>query len=271
MKIVLVSGGFDPLHRGHIEYLKQARLLGNKLIVILNSDAWLIRKKGKVFLPFEERMEIIKHLEFVDEVWSVNDNDNTVCAALESAKSVYSYADIIFANGGDRTQHNTPELQVEGIQFAYGIGGITKQNSSSELLKKWSTIYSEKRIWGTFYELFKDKHIKVKELIVEPWQFTSYQRHLRRNELWFIHKGACSVRYGKNTYKPKKYKEIFLNKHDYFIVKVGEWHQIINEFDKPCHIIEIQYGKKTIEEDIEKDFSEPFSKIVYEPNENSKT
>src|SRR5210317_112614 len=252
MRVVLVSGGFDPLHRGHIEYLKQARVIGNKLIVILNSDSWLIRKKGKVFLPFEERLEIIKHLEFVDEVWSVDDSDNTVCAALESAKCIYSHAEITFANGGDRTQHNIPEQKVEGIQFAYGIGGITKQNSSSEILKNWSVNYSEKRVWVTFYELFKDKHVKVKELIIEPGQYTSYQKHLRRNELWFIHKGSCLVRHGRNTFKPKKYKEISLNKHDFFIVKIGEWHQIINEYDKPCHIIEIQYGKKTVEEDIER-------------------
>ena len=82
MDVVLVTGGFDPLHSGHLAYFKAAKQLGDKLIVGLNSDEWLIRKKGKPFMPFHERIEIIKGLSVVDEVISFDDSDDTACGAI---------------------------------------------------------------------------------------------------------------------------------------------------------------------------------------------
>lgn len=257
MSIVLVSGGFDPIHSGHIELLSQAKLLGDKLIVLLNSDEWLTRKKGKPFLCFDERVRILKSLKYVDEIWAVDDSDDTVCKGLEAAKVLYKGKEIVFANGGDRIKSNTAEEKISNIKFEYAVGGINKVNSSSKILKNWETNGYEDRIWGSFYELLKDDNVKVKELIIDPFKFTSYQKHLKRNELWFISKGSCSVKIARNTNKPKLFKVLILHKHDYFIVKTEEWHQIINDNKEPCHIIEIQYGEQTEETDIIREFSKP--------------
>lgn len=241
MTIVVTSGGFDPLHTGHIEYLRNAKMLGERLIVLLNSDEWLTRKKGKPFLPFRERRVILQNLQIVDEVWAVQDSDNTVVQGLNKAKTLFYPHKIIFAKGGDRTSNNTPEMEVEGVEFVFGVGGSDKMNSSSEILKDWK-LSPEYRIWGKYYELFQDKNIKVKELIVKPFSHTSYQKHFKRNEFWIVSKGSCDVRL-ENGYNR-------LNKHDKIFIPAEEWHQIINNNKLPCHIIEIQYGEETIEEDI---------------------
>lgn len=132
-QVVAVSGAFDPLHIGHIKYLKAANELGNKsnyVMVILNSDDWLIRKKGYVFMPYEEREELLLALKYVDEVVPSIDFDDTVCFSLEI------YKPDIFAKGGNRTQENTPELTAcieYGIDIEFGVGG-EKINVSSDLV-----------------------------------------------------------------------------------------------------------------------------------------
>jgi len=137
MKIVLVTGGFDPLHAGHIDYFNQARQLGDKLIVGINSDAWLTRKKGKNFLPIVDRVKIIENLKMVDSVMLFNDDDDTAIEAIKNVKLLYPNAGIIFANGGDRNAKNVPELVVPNILLKFGIGGNSKINSSSDLLEQW--------------------------------------------------------------------------------------------------------------------------------------
>ena len=143
MKIVLVTGGFDPLHSGHIEYFKSAKALGNELWVGLNSDKWLVKKKGKAFMPMRERFTIIKHLEMVDNVFSFDDDDGTANYAIQSALALTEEEDtIIFANGGDRTSKNIPEQKLykehRNVQFKFGVGGTNKMNSSSWILKKYT-------------------------------------------------------------------------------------------------------------------------------------
>ena len=113
--IVLVTGGFDPIHSGHIEYFKYAKSLGDELWVGLNSDAWLTRKKGRAFMPFHERMEIVKNLFMVDTVLNFDDNDGSASGAIFKTKSLVDMdTKIIFANGGDRTNQNIPELVIYG-------------------------------------------------------------------------------------------------------------------------------------------------------------
>ena len=124
-----------------------------------------------------------------------------------------------------------------------------KKNSSSSILKDW-TFPKENRLWGEFYNLYSNPNLKVKELIVFPKQGMSFQRHFHRNELWFISEGSCIVNYSKSEESDKK--EYHLNKDDTFQVKKNEWHQIINPFDEKCKIIEIQYGDKVDESDIER-------------------
>jgi len=138
MKIVAVSGGFDPLHIGHIRMFKEARALGDKLVVILNNDNWLKMKKGYSFMPEEERKEVIESLACVDEVYitkhSENSDDMSVCDALAEVKPH------IFANGGDRKLDNIPEVAVcneIGCEMIFNTGFGGKVQSSSWLLDKY--------------------------------------------------------------------------------------------------------------------------------------
>lgn len=133
---VAVSGGFDPVHVGHIRLLKRARKLGDKLIVILNNDNWLRDKKGYAFMPQEERKEILLALACVDRVVLTshrqNNSDRSVVRELKRLKPA------LFANGGDRKRKNTPEQEVcqeLGIEAVVGVGG-GKVQSSSWLVKK---------------------------------------------------------------------------------------------------------------------------------------
>ena len=123
MKIIIVSGGFDPIHSGHIAYFNSAKSLGDKLVVALNSDNWLEKKKGKYFMPFSERKIIIENITFVDQVIDFKDDEVGSCInALEKAKKLYPNDEIFFANGGDRTKKNIPEMSVSGVNFLFGIG-----------------------------------------------------------------------------------------------------------------------------------------------------
>ena len=128
---IAVSGGFDPMHKGHVQMIREAAEYGN-VIVILNSDEWLIRKKGYKFMSFEERAYIAGSIKGVTVVSNVDDSDGTVCQALRKLKPDY------FANGGDRVEKNTPEMNVceeLGIKMLWNIGG-NKIQSSSELVSK---------------------------------------------------------------------------------------------------------------------------------------
>jgi cytidyltransferase-like protein len=129
---VVVSGGFDPVHVGHIRMIREAAKFGD-VIVVANSDDWLHRKKGFNFMDFKSRHEILDAIKGVILVDSVNDSDGTVCDALKRHKPTY------FANGGDRGRENTPEVLLckdMGIELLWGIGGEEKIESSSNLIKK---------------------------------------------------------------------------------------------------------------------------------------
>ena len=250
MKIIVVSGGFDPLHSGHIAYFKSAKKLGEKLIVALNSDEWLTNKKGKFFMPFEERKAIVENLSCVDLVVEFEDDElGSAKNALIKIKEMFPNDHIIFANGGDRNKENIPEMSLENISFEFGVGGEDKKNSSSWILKNWQ-YYNEERLWGEFYNLYEESQVKVKELVVFPGKGMSFQRHFKRNEIWMVSKGSCIVNYSKDD--PDKKESIKLNTFDHYLVPLGEWHQITNPFKKTCHIIEIQYGEACVEDDIER-------------------
>tara|TARA_A100001011_G_scaffold400176_1_gene513000 strand:+ start:1005 stop:1781 length:777 start_codon:yes stop_codon:yes gene_type:complete len=250
MNVVVVSGGFDPIHSGHIAYLKAASKLGDQLIVALNSDDWLIDKKGSCFMPFYERKSVLENLSLVDKVIDFEDDDKgSATKALTKIKEMYPQDYIIFANGGDRNKNNIPEMAIDGIEFVFSVGGDDKKNSSSWILKKWR-YYTEDRVWGSFSNLFEKKNVKVKELIVQPGKGMSFQKHLKRNEIWLVSKGAALVHYSNDSSNDKK--NIQLNKFDHYHVPLGQWHQITNPFDEICHIIEIQYGEACDENDIER-------------------
>jgi D-beta-D-heptose 7-phosphate kinase/D-beta-D-heptose 1-phosphate adenosyltransferase len=191
MKIVAVSGGFDPIHIGHIRLFKEAKKLGDKLTVILNNDNWLEKKKGRVFMPQEERKEIIEALECVDDViitaHGKNPEDMSVCRELKEILPD------IFANGGDRKKDNVPEVELckqLGIEMAWNVGG-EKIRSSSELIKKYEYKKNSKpflgilmkKPWGWMLRLVKIKKFWLKLIFVR--ERTSLQSHKERTE-WHI-------------------------------------------------------------------------------------
>ena len=250
MKISVVSGGFDPLHSGHINLLESAAAHGDRLVVLLNSDDWLTRKKGRPFMPFEERATILERMHMVDNVYGVDDKDGSVTKGLIEVRNAFGHDhDYVFCNGGDRGKDNIPEMQVEGYEFKFSVGGEHKANSSSWILKEWK-YPTERRVWGEFSDLFQDDVVKVKELVVEPGKGISYQKHFKRSEVWFVSKGSCKVKYAPKDHEDFTWTTLYQD--DIFVVKANEYHQIVNSTEEPCHIIEIQYGKETTEDDIER-------------------
>ena len=134
-RTVAVSGGFDPVHRGHIRYFKAAAKLGTRLVVFLNSDEWLVKKKGYCFMKWEERREVLTAIRWVAEVLPVDDADGTVAAAIRR------YRPQIFANGGDRVAAVAQEAAAcseVGCRMVFGVGGGKIQSSSSLVKQRLS-------------------------------------------------------------------------------------------------------------------------------------
>ena len=250
-KIVLVTGGFDPLHSGHIEYFEAAKQLGDILIVGLNSDEWLQRKKGRSFLHIYEREKIISSLKVVDKVVCYPDADGSSRNVITGVRAMYPDATIIFANGGDRTEENIPEMDVNdnNVEFVFGVGGENKANSSSWILQEWKAPKTE-RPWGYYRVLHEVPGTKVKELTVLPGQGISLQRHKSRQEFWHVTSGRGIV----EQYMLSGYSlpAIEISKHSQVVIPLYGWHRLYNPFDEPCQVVEIQYGDKCIEEDIER-------------------
>jgi len=251
MKIVMATGGFDPVHSGHIAYFKAARSLGDLLIVGLNSDEWLERKKGRAFMPWNERLCVVNNLAMIDEVYTFDDEDGSARHFIQQVRAHYPAATLVFANGGDRTKDNIPEMDVQdtNIEFAFGVGGENKANSSSWILEEWKAPKTQ-RPWGYYRVLHEVAGTKVKELTVEPGQSLSMQRHQLRAEYWLVTSGQAVVNSAmENGYSlPPKH----LHTHDTYRVGVGEWHQLTNPFKEPCKLVEIQYGTACVEQDIER-------------------
>ena len=138
-KVSLVTGGFDPIHSGHISYFERAKDLSNYLVVGINTNEWVTRKKGQYFLPWIERAEIIRHLDMVDAVISWDDADDSALGAI--AKCLEISEQVVFCNGGDRTKTNIPEAMGYAddprVEFKYSVGGEDKMNSSSWILNNY--------------------------------------------------------------------------------------------------------------------------------------
>ena len=254
MKISVVSGGFDPIHSGHIAYIRDAKKFGEKLIVCLNSDNWLINKKGKAFLPFSERKAILEAFSDVDMVFEFDDEDGSCINGLIALKQKFPQDQITFCNGGDRNKENIPELSLDGIDFEFQVGGDDKRNSSSKILQKWALPFEE-RTWGDFSVLFTNGGVKVKELNISPKNGMSFQRHFERQEIWFIHSGACEVFLQYKDQDSAQSK--ILKQGDLLTLPLEAWHQITNPFNEICKITEIQYGSRVDEDDIERQFFFP--------------
>lgn len=215
-KTIVISGGFDPIHPGHIAMIEAARAYG-EVHIVANSDEWLIRKKGQFHQPWIDRRKILQ--AYTPHVHAVDDADGTVCEALRRIKPDY------FGNGGDRTGSNTPELEVcaeLGIEPVFGLGGGKYSSSSA--------INARQRVetrWGFFDVIIDMPLLKVKLLHINPGKKLSLQRHCLRSEFFFTPNGEVRVNLP------------------------GVWHAPKAPEDEPLVILEVQIGISE-EQDIER-------------------
>lgn len=207
--MIMLSGGFDPLHSGHVDYIRVAGYYFDEVFIALNSDEWLMKKKGYVFMPFEERAAILFGMKKVREVIAVDDSDGTVCEAIRRIKPE------AFGNGGDRGPHNTPEAKLceqMGIEVIYELGG-EKSNSSSVIMPDGWIL----REWGRHVKIAEGSGHLTKILEFNGSERTSMQRHKNRTEIWMCIHGEVKliVEDEERTLCPG-YK---------FTVPAGAWHQ----------------------------------------------
>lgn len=226
LKWVAVSGGFDPLHIGHVRMLKEARKLGDRLVVILNNDNWLKNKKGFVFMEEKERKEVLEMFPFVDKVvltdHKISDPDRSVVRTLRKLKPS------IFANGGDRKPDGDPVPEVElckelGIKLIYNIGYGGKVQSSSWMLgRARRDSVRGVRPWGEYYEWDSGEKWYVKTLYVAAGKRLSLQYHQKRAERWVLVEGDAFAVIGVGNEQKKHQLKIGIP----FIVEKGTVHRL---------------------------------------------
>ncbi len=244
----LLSGGFDPVHIGHLAMIKEASNIANNVVILLNSDNWLTRKKGKPFMVESQRALILEEFGSVSKVIvQINDDDDSSNEAIIDFHKNNPKKTICYCNGGDRSQEDkireSKICKDLGIDLKFGIGGIHKLESSSNLTKN-HLANIETRPWGNYHIIAKGKGYQIKEININPGKKQSLQRHKNRSEYWQIISGKGMV-YLEDS-------KCILEKTDNIFIPQGDLHRLENIGDKILTLIEIQIGEKISEEDIER-------------------
>ena len=275
-KVIILSGGFDPIHSGHVEMFKNAKEQADYVIVCLNSDEWLTKKKGINFLDFQERSNILSSMKYVDQIVKFDDDEfgsavNGLKKILEDKHlyekiltdktyltdgEVYSEetceVEFYFGNGGDRNPKSTPSLEQKfceenGIGLLWGLGG-NKSNSSSWILNRYRDWHFEMtdRSWGNYKVIYQDTNKKVKIIEVMPNCSLSLQSHEKRSEHWVVVEGTANVIIETEKYR----REEVVERNESIYVPIGAKHKLINNQNTILQIVEVQIGDYLGEDDI---------------------
>ena len=247
----LVSGGFDPVHIGHLELFKDAKKLAQSVIVLLNSDDWLTRKKGKPFMNAEQRKTILEELLCVDKViLQTSDDDDSSSAAIIELADKFRESNICFCNGGDRIDSRTIResavCQQYSVSLEYGVGG-DKIASSSELIQDYTAAVVE-RPWGRYKKLHSGAGYVVKELEIDPGKELSDQFHLHRSEHWIVIKGTGHLKQGATRHLPER--EFYIPEGESVYISPSQTHKLSNPGQSPLRIVEVWAGDILEEDDI---------------------
>ncbi len=252
----LISGGFDPVHIGHLAMIKDAKNIAEKVIVLLNSDKWLIRKKGKPFMVEAQRAQILEEFKSIAEVIiQKNDDDDSSNNAIIDFHKSHTNKSICYCNGGDRSHEKkireTDVCKDLNIDLIFGIGGVHKLESSSNLTKNYLSEI-EKRPWGNFHVIAKGVGYQIKEMNVNPKNKLSLQKHHHRSEYWQVIEGEGKVYLEDSEIKLRTGHNVFIPK--------GSLHRLVNNTKNNLKIVEIQIGDVLSEDDIER-FEDDYGRV----------
>jgi len=241
----LVSGGFDPVHVGHLRMFKDANNLSDRVILLLNNDEWLIEKKGKPFMNENQRKEILNEFKSVSRVIIQTSHDKSSALAIEEFVKNNPNKSICYCNGGDRSNiENIREANIckeLGVHLEFGVGGEEKVESSSKLTKNYLGDV-EKRPWGNYHIIARNTGYQIKEIKVSQGSKLSLQKHNNRSEFWQIVKGKSKITIEGDEY--------YLSEGEHIYIPKDTIHRIENIGKEELIFIEIQLGESLKEEDI---------------------